>query len=279
MKTLRIGHLLMGAVFFVGAFSVESAHSARRLCYIPGVGGAKGYAWDKLPAEMEKREIPFTVLQIPTGKSVAEIAPTLCFKILELKKADPELECDVFAYSMGGILSRYAYHHLECPLPAGGVLPFRSLVRTLTTAATPHHGTPLANWLVKQYPNARPEMVEMSEENILKFWNPQNTKYYSPGPSDIPLFSFRSYITGKDEAVSWAEYFGIELLTQKLKEKNFTGPDLLSDGVVPLKSQIFGEVLEDLNVPHSFFGSHGDQIPNRNLADLLENHFRMLQLL
>jgi hypothetical protein len=253
-----------------GAFAKKAP-----LCYVPGVGGAKAYALEKLPGEMEKRGIEFYLFQIPVGKTVIETSKDLCPKLARLVKEDPDFECHFFAYSMGGVLMRYAYHHLSCPLEGGQKIEFSKVVKSLTTAATPHRGTPLANWLAKQFPNARPEMLDMSEESLKRFNDPKNAKYYSPAPASIPLFSLRSSIRNKSEAVAWSEFFGFDLLTQILKEQNLQGDEALNDGVVPRHSQAMsrGGWVEDLQVPHSFFGSHGDQIPGQNLANLIENHY------
>jgi len=47
---------------------------------------------------------------------------------------------DLVAHSMGGLDSRYLIHHLD---------PMHR-VRSLTTLATPHHGSPLARWSIER---------------------------------------------------------------------------------------------------------------------------------
>ncbi len=262
---------------FVLIFCSSWSFAFSPVCYIPGVGGAKGFALDKLPAEMKKREIPFELFQTPQGKAVVDIAPSLCDHFLKLREENPNFKCHVFGYSMGGVLSRYAFHHLQCAQKkTKQKIPFAEMFLSLTTAASPHKGTPLATWLAKQFPNGRPEMLDMGEEQVKKFNEPEYENTYSPEPRVIPAFSIRSYITEKSQAISWAEYLGFDLLTQKLKDQNQIDEGVLSDGVVPFLSQGFGEIVKDLNVPHGFFGSHGFDKNKLSFANFLEEYYKNL---
>lgn len=149
-------------------------------------------------------------------------------QIRESIESIPELRGSPFhviAHSMGGLDARYLISHL-------GV---RDRVRSLTTIATPHHGSYLAD-LVSSIPGASrliPAIPDLSETGAARFnrETPDN-----PGTSylSVPCWT-RLLMT--------CPALWIPSLLLSLKR----GPN---DGQVPLESAKWGRVLEEAEADH-----------------------------
>ncbi len=246
------------------------------LCYVPGVGGLKKYASTELGPELTNRHVPYILFKVPTNKPIQEISQSLC-RILETEiNLDSEFRCHFFGYSMGGVMLRYAINHLTCTHSQTGVqIPFRQFVASLTTAATPHRGTPVAD-LGNGWGFTGPEAKQVGEEGIVVFNEPKFEATYSPLVSEIPTFSFESYIQDRNEASGTLEKLGFDYLKKIFRDRGVEVKEALSDGVVPTASQGFGAVLGRIRVPHGFFGAHGGSFFDKNLPDFLKSHWDFL---
>ena len=255
---------------------VSLANPVPGLCYVPGFGGLKKYARTELGPELTRRHVPYVLFDVPTNKPIEEISQSLC-KILETEiNLDPEFRCHFFGYSMGGVMLRYAMNHLTCTnSKTGEKVPFRDFVASLTTAATPHKGTPVAD-LGRGWGFTGPEAKQIGEEGIVAFNDPRFEETYSPLIPEIPTFSFESFIQERNEAAGTLEKLGFDYLKKIFRERGVDTKEALSDGVVPTLSQGFGRVLERVRVPHGFFGAHGGSFFDKNLPDFLKNHWEFL---
>lgn len=124
----------------------------------------------------------------PNG--VIEDRARVLAKFLSRIQAD---RIDLIAHSMGGLDSRYLIHHLD---------PMHR-VRSLTTLATPHYGSPLATWSIEKpnvlfrlmYKLAAPAVYNLTPEFCARFnqeisnrADVHYTSYASARPaSDMPL--------------------------------------------------------------------------------------------
>jgi triacylglycerol lipase len=154
---------------------------------------------------------------------------------------------DLIAHSMGGLDSRYLIHHLD---------PHQR-IRSLTTIATPHHGTPLAQWVVDNkgplYALLRhitqPGLLDLTPVSCVRFnleiSNRPYVKYYSFAGirpvTEIPLI-FRP----------WA---------RALAESNGE-----NDSQVPVASAKWGKFKGTLNADHMELVGWNFGWPNGNNA-------------
>lgn len=254
-----------------------NASGAESFCYVPGVGGLKSYAKKDLGPELSQRRVPYILFDVSVKKPIQVIAQDLC-KILETQTdLDKNFRCHFFGYSMGGVMLRYASHHLTCThSKTGEKIPFRHFMASLTSAATPHLGTPVAD-LGAGFGLNGPEANQVSEAGIKAFNDPQFTETYSPRLADIPTFSIESFIKDRNEAAGTLEKLGFDYLKKIFRDRGVEEPLAISDGVVPTTAQKFGIVLERLRVPHGFFGSHGGVFDDKKLPDFIAFHWERLQ--
>lgn len=109
----------------------------------------------------DPRQIFFPALP---PNSIIEVRAQALANFLARIRAD---RIDLIAHSMGGLDSRYLIHHLD---------PMHR-VRSLTTLATPHHGSPLATWSIEKpnlfframYNMATPAVHDLTPESCARF--------------------------------------------------------------------------------------------------------------
>ena len=170
--------------------------------------------------------------------------------INETMTRHPFEKVNVVAHSMGGLDIRYAMAHL-------GLAP---KVASLTTLATPHHGTYLANLVLKTpelltekiseivdwfgnnvYPNERSETYDSVEQLTMDYvqehFNPN-----TPDPKDVPIFSYSAAV-GKGTSLSLNPIFLFQN-TQIFEKEG------LNDSFVSVESAKWGEHLGTLNLSH-----------------------------
>ncbi len=157
---------------------------------------------------------------------------------------------NVVAHSMGGLDMRYALAHL-------GIAP---MVASLTTIATPHKGTYLADFVrstpeiltekigdvvdwfadnvyVKERNNAIGSVEQLTRGYIQKTFNPS-----TPDPTDIPIFSYSAGVgKGTETPLNPIFLFQNNLIHEK---------EGVNDSFVSVDSAIWGEHLGTLQLSH-----------------------------
>jgi len=138
---------------------------------------------------------------------------------------------DLIAHSMGGLDCRYLIHHLD---------PMHR-VRSLTTVATPHHGSPLAKWTIEgsdmcfrlMHSISTPAVNDLTPESCARFnmeiSNRENVRYCSYASMRYPVdmsFILRSW--GNRIAANNGD----------------------NDGMVPVASAQWGEFRDVLQADH-----------------------------
>lgn len=238
---------------FTARADVVRTEAGEHLCYVPGAGGGKSYVFKELPAQAEALGLPFVSFNIGKNQSVEAHAARLVKLIQDKVMLDPQFSCHVAAYSMGGIVVKYALKHLEFSDPRPSDVKLKDVVKSMVTLATPHKGTPLPR-LVKPYLGTLdPGREQLAEEAIWKFNDPKS-ELYSPDPKGIPLYSFKTKMRDEAQAVTLVERLGFQAIHEDAKQRGLSaGRD--NDGIVPTDSQAFGRVLATLTVPHSYFSN------------------------
>lgn len=243
--------------FFLSLLSIlsimPSAMGKKRIVLVHGVSnrGAKlsigpvglGDYFYQIP-NLIRRFVPNVevhVVDLPTDRSIGARAQALQnFLTGTFKNKTVHLIC----HSIGGLDARYAAWILKSPN-----------IQTITTIATPHHGTPLADWAVHQI-NTKgiwyyilklfgrdisgwrflPEITTKSMAEVF------NQKVFNR--SDIGYYSVIGYGSNTNGTLTPAMRF-----TQWMMSGQLTSGEM-TDGIVPKSSQEWGTVLFERELDH-----------------------------
>lgn len=251
------------------AAPVMQVRAADYFCFLPGANGLTQYSKYTTTSQMIAKGVPFIAFDPGDLGTTQQRAKIFLKQFAALVKKDPDARCHLFGYSMGGLLSRWSANHGVFEGPHGPEA-FRGRVLSITTAATPHFGTPLAKMLRRYWTTAAPGVEQLSEENVKQF-NDETDEAYSPAIAGMPTYSYRTFITRKEDADEPLMLIGFQLISQERRSRNLNP---LNDGIVPTENEGFGEVLGDLNISHGYFHVEtGYKVP---LADFLAAHYSFL---
>ncbi|MEO5668086.1 MAG: hypothetical protein ABIR96_08505 [Bdellovibrionota bacterium] len=237
----------------VALSSLSSAHAMEKglpICFLPGAGGGNTDSMVHFRDKLQSRGIGYVPFELGKVGTVMDRAHKLQGFLKTILEKNPDFRCHAFAYSMGGPVARYTYHHLSVTLSSGEVIPLKNVFVSLSTFSSPHHGTPLAEWLKRYSPKYAAGMDDLSAADMEKYNSPVYPETYSPEPKEIPSYSYQTYIHSREEGDDFLAKIGFQLIADI---HNSRGLDPVSDGVVPTQSQIFGQVLGKLNASHGFF--------------------------
>lgn len=157
---------------------------------------------------------------------------------------------NIIAHSMGGLDARYV-------ITKRGM---HSVVASLTTIATPHHGTPLADWIMEQPERLREWMAELvnrigdiamntEPSNVLQAVDEMRTEFvvseFNPSVPDHPSVQYWSYAAVAGEGTSTK--INPVLIPQNQYIYQHAG---LNDGYVPVDSARWGQFLGTIEADH-----------------------------
>ena len=211
--------ILVGCLFAVTLSHAKVASVTkieRRMIFVPGYMGLSEYVSGSLESRLSARGVPVHVLRAPDNDTVRDQAKHLYYYLQSEVNKNPRIEFDIVAHSRVGLASRLMAARF--PLKGSKVNPIKSI----TSLATPHEGTPLAYYMGG---NA----LEFSPEGVEAFNSPAFSETYSPLVESIRYLCVSAYMTDPTQALVPAEAAGFNLLLSQF--------GLLSDGVVPLDSQ------------------------------------------
>jgi hypothetical protein len=257
------------------ALGCQSSHAEIHpsLCYIPGAGGGRVIRRRGFENEFKARNVPMKVFDVGHAQTAQELAQVFVQIFNEQLAKDPDFRCHIIGYSMGGIVMRYAVNHLTVQDPELGEVPLKDRVLSMTSASTPHRGTPAAEVIARYMGDLDPGMMQMGETQIGVFNDPNDTANYSPIVEGIPAYSYQSYLDSASEAQGFPERLGYQAICQDYAHRP-DHPDCTNDGIVPTASQAWGRVLGRFHVPHGFFG--GDLGFSPDAVDVYEAHWHFL---
>jgi pimeloyl-ACP methyl ester carboxylesterase len=260
-----LSYVLCAGVFGGATF----ARATEYMCYLPGANGLTSYMKDFISKVLVMKGIPFIAFDPGEVGTVQQRSERFVRQFAEVIKKDPQAKCHIFGYSMGGLIGRWSVNHATIQGP-NGLERVQDRVLSLTTAASPHLGTPLARILRQYWSSAAPGVEQLSEENVVQFNDPASNDF-SPVVEGVPTYSYRTFITRKEDADQPLVLIGFQLIWQDRTNKNL---DPLNDGIIPTDHQAFGEVLGDLNISHGYF--HHETGFRVRLEDFLEAHWSFL---
>ncbi len=260
-----------GFVRSLGLLTAIASSHALDLCFVPGILGPNRFLSQTVRGELAQLGIPFHVLNTGSKGTVPTRARRMLKDLGRRLEQNPNLKCHLVGHSMGGVVIRYALNHGQIPIRGGRSIPLREIGITSTSLATPHRGTPLADlfgWIVPGFQKIDAE--EMGVQAVRRYNSPESADY-SPTPDHYSYYSYRA----------WAEQNilsrGMELLRFQILRHLLgkSGEDSQNDALVPTQSMGWGQVVADLRVPHSFFGSPTKGLPP--MSDFLEAHQAWLE--
>lgn len=202
-----------------------------------------GEYFRKLPAYLGSSGTPVYVVELTTDSSIGERAAVLKnFLETDLKGQMVNLIC----HSLGGLDARYAASVLGA-----------TQIASITTIGTPHQGSPLADWAVRQmqknYPwywifrllgydmRQRRFLPELTTEYMANTFNPK-----VPNMNGIRYFSVQSRGSFATRSMSYLLWFTNNWLENERHPMALNG----HDGLVPYDSQEWGTVIYNAQMDH-----------------------------
>lgn len=185
------------------------------------------------------------IVNLATDASIGERAAVL----KNYLETEPQLKgrsVNLIAHSLGGLDARFVTSVFKS-----------SQVASITTIGTPHRGTPLADWAHRQvkektawywffrligYDMAqRRFLVELTTDFMAREFNPR-----VPDRAGVKYYSVRSSASFADGTMSYLLWFPERWL--RGEPHSLAGGE--GDGMVPLESQGWGQVLFDVRLDH-----------------------------
>lgn len=202
-----------------------------------------GDYWRKVPEWISSTGTRVTVAQLTTDASVGERAAVLK-NLLETELKGKRV--NIIAHSLGGLDARYLVSVLKS-----------TQVASITTIGAPHHGSPLSDWALKErdsrgfwYWLFRFGGFDLAGRKFLGETSPAfiNDRF-NPKVRDVPGIRYFSVVTRASFAagnMSWMLWFTSRWLEGENDALNRGG----HDGLVPVTSQRWGEVIGELEIDH-----------------------------
>jgi len=140
--------------------------------------GRKIYYFRALPPELHALGLPTYFPTLPRAGVIAERAQALAHYLEDINAE----YIDLIAHSMGGLDSRYLIHHLDP----------QQRIRSLTTIATPHRGSPLAQWILENKLPFSALLRRISRPGLIDL-TPNACARFNAEMTDRPDVLYRSY--------------------------------------------------------------------------------------
>jgi triacylglycerol lipase len=211
-----------------------------------GVPGVRFNYFRGIAKHLERLGCHVDAVRLPPYASVPARAKQLVAAI----EALPHERIDLIAHSLGGLDARYALSHLGLD----------KRVRSLVTIGTPHHGSPLAD-LVRQGPIGWTHNLIGLPIEAVEWLSTESLARFNREVPDAPGVRYACVVGGMHRADS---IIPLPLLAAHAYVKRVAGTN---DGIVPVSSQYWGEVLAEIEADH--FAQIGWRVSVRGTFDAL----------
>jgi len=197
-----------------------------------GVPGVKLHYFRGIVRHLESLGYDVHAVRLPPFASVPERAKVLVDAIAAL----PHARVDLIAHSLGGLDARYALAHLG----------LAAKVRSLVTIGTPHRGTPLADLATNGPINlARKAIAAVGLRMHGVDWLATAAlARFNDEVKDAPGVRYACVVAGLRER---GAPISLALAPAHAYLRRIAGPN---DGLVPISSQYWGEVLAEIEADH-----------------------------
>ncbi|RIB22854.1 Alpha/Beta hydrolase protein, partial [Gigaspora rosea] len=197
--------------------------------------------WSGIEEALQKLGAKVVVTKVPRTGCIRARAQVL-HQILETNLSGSNV--NLLAHSMGGLDCRYLITHIPTE---------KSIVRTLTTIATPHHGSPFMDWSFLVYlPFHKQHIlfcIPLLEPLIQAFDTPAYSNpttdycvnYFNKSIPNNPSVAYYSYDSSTNVPIWSPLYFPYQIIKEK------EGPN---DGLVSVKSAQWGKYMGTVECDH-----------------------------
>ncbi|MDQ3337019.1 MAG: hypothetical protein M4D80_17800 [Myxococcota bacterium] len=179
--------------------------------------------------------------------------PARAMKLVEAIEALPHERVDLVAHSLGGLDARYALAHLGLD----------KHVRSLVTIGTPHHGSPIADMVLQGpigWAHKLLRLIGLPVEAV-DWLSTEALARFNREVPDAPGVRYACVVGGMHRADSIVP---LPLIAAHAYLKHVSGTN---DGIVPVSSQYWGEVLAEIEADH--FSQIGWRVSVRRTFDAL----------
>lgn len=197
-----------------------------------GVPGVKLHYFRGIAKHLESQGCHAHAVRLPAVASVPERARILVDTIAAL----PHDRVDIIAHSLGGLDARYALSHLG----------LSTRVRSLVTVGTPHRGTPIADLAISGPLSVARKAISTVGIRLhaLDWLSPAALARFNEQVKDVPGVRYACVVAGIREA---STPISLALVPAHAYLRRIAGPN---DGLVPIASQYWGEVLAEIEADH-----------------------------
>ena len=214
-----------------------------------GIPGARFEYFRGIAKHLDSLGCHAHAVRLPPGASI----PIRAKQLVAAIEALPHERIDLVAHSLGGLDARYALAHLGLD----------KRVRSLVTIGTPHHGSPIAD-LVLQGPigwaHKALRAIGMPLDAVEWLSTDALARFNREVP-DAPGVRYACVVGGMHRPDS---IIPLPLIAAHAYLKRVSGTN---DGIVPVASQYWGEVLAEIEADH--FAQIGWRVSVRGTFDAL----------
>ncbi len=214
-----------------------------------GVPGMRLHYFRGIVKHLESLGCHVHAVRLPPYASV----PARARRLVTAIEALPHDRVDLIAHSLGGLDARYALAHLG----------LHHRVRSLVTIGTPHHGSPIADLMLKGPIGWGHKLMRAIGLPIaaLEWLSTEALERFNREVPDVPGVRYACVVGGMHKPTS---IIPIPLIAGHAYLKRTSGTN---DGLVPVRSQYWGEVLAEIEADH--FAQVGWRVSVRGTFDAL----------
>jgi len=214
-----------------------------------GLPGLRVHYFRGIVQHLESLGCHVHAVRLPPYASV----PARAKRLVAAIEALPHERVDLIAHSLGGLDARYALAHLGLD----------KRVRSLVTIGTPHHGTPIADLALTGPIGWAHKLLRALGLPIaaLEWLSTEALERFNREVPDAPGVRYACVVGGMHKPTS---IIPIPLIAGHAYLKRTSGTN---DGLVPVQSQYWGEVLAEIEADH--FAQVGWRVSVRGTFDAL----------
>lgn len=214
-----------------------------------GVPGMRFHYFRGIVKHLESLGCHVHAVRLPPYASV----PARAKRLVAAIEALPHERVDLIAHSLGGLDARYALAHLGLD----------KRVRSLVTIGTPHHGTPIADLALTGPLGMGHKVLRAIGLPIeaLEWLSTEALVRFNRDVPDVAGVRYACVVGGMHRPTS---VIPIPLIAGHAYLKRTSG---VNDGLVPVQSQYWGEVLAEIEADH--FAQVGWRFSMRGTFDAL----------
>lgn len=213
--------------------------------------------WGKIPQRLETEKIPFYFSHQQAFNSIEENAQLIKDRILEILEKTRVEKMNIIAHSKGGVESRYMISKLN----------MEDKIASLTTLATPHRGSFLADWALEKVKEHKVTGLAKNVFKAIATWQGDHSPEIMPSFEQMTTESMQKLnsILPDSPHVYYQSYAGSTKganygLWAKFKDKIIKQQDGENDSVVSVESAKWGDFKGIIKTDDGIGVSHHEMV-------------------